>query len=258
LGLADHNTTFDADEGRRVVANEIDQVPYKKAARYLGVGRHQLIALIKAELIETVGSGNPLKARNFVSKTRVKQFLDRLTTDLQSTTSRGSGRVTIAEAARRANCSQMVIVNLILDRKLKRIGKLKSKQGYKSILVDVAEIRLVVHGVGPEALGLLTFANENGIKKDTARALVRHGFLRSIKVDRVGGQARHVLIEVAEAEAFRRKYVSLGELGRASRKGYRVIKRGLGSHGVLPAFDPQKIVGHIFDRVAALSALRAI
>jgi hypothetical protein len=121
----------------------------------------------------------------------------------------------------------------------------------------VGEVRSVIHGVDPDALTMLTFADRSGMKKETARALVRHGHLRGIPVDRVGGQPGQVLIEVAEADAFQKKYVSLGELGRVTGKGYRVIKRELASRGVLPAFDPKKVVGHFFERAAARSALRA-
>jgi len=38
ITLADHNITFDAEKGRKVVTSEIDQVPYNEAAKHLGVG----------------------------------------------------------------------------------------------------------------------------------------------------------------------------------------------------------------------------
>jgi hypothetical protein len=252
ITLADHNITFDAEKGRKVVTSEIDQVPYNEAAKHLGVGRHQLIALIKSGLIETLGATNPLEMRTFVSKTRVEEFTARLTADLQPVIRKETGQATIVEAALRANCSQLAIVRLILERKLNRVAKLERRRGYNSILVDLAEVRSVVHGVDPDALTMLAFADRNGMKKDTARALVRHGHLRAIPVDRVGGQRGQVLIEVAEADAFQQRYVSLGELGRTTGKGYRVIKRELASLGLLPAFDPKKVVGHFFDREAVL------
>jgi hypothetical protein len=211
-----------------------------------------LIALIKSGLIETLGATNPLEMRTFVSNTRVEEFAARLTADLQPVIRKEDGQATIVEAALRANCSQLAIVRLILERKLNRVAKLERRRGYNSILVDLAEVRSVVHGVDPDALTMLAFADRNGMKKDTARALVRHGYLRGIPVDRVGGQPGQVLIEASEADAFQQRYVSLGELGRATGKGYRVIKRELALLGLLPAFDPKKVVGHFFDREAVL------
>jgi hypothetical protein len=61
------------------------------------------------------------------------------------------------------------------------------------------------------------------MKKDTARALVKHGHIRGVPVDRVGGQPGQILIEVAEADAFRKRYVSLGELQRRTGRGYRAV-----------------------------------
>jgi len=59
---------------------------------------------------------------------------------------------------------------------------------------------------------------------------------------------------VAEADAFQKRYVSLGELGRATEKGYRVIKRELASRNVLSVFDPVKVGGHFFERAAVRPA----
>jgi hypothetical protein len=115
---------------------------------------------------------------------------------------------------------------------------------------------LIVHGIDPDALSMLEFADRYEMRKDTARALVKHGHLRGIPVDRVGSQRGQVLIEVAEADAFQKRYISLGELGRQTGNGYRVIKRELASQGVLPVFDPKKVVGHFFDREAVRSATR--
>jgi TniQ len=256
ISLADHNITFNADKGRQAVLADKDQVPYTLAAKHLGVGRHQLISLIKAGLIETLGANNPLEMRTFVSKTRVEAFTARLTADVRPVTRKETGQATIVEAALHANCSQIAVVKLILERKLNWVGKLERRRGYNSILVDLAEVRLIVHGIDPEALSMLEFADRYEMKKDTARALVKHGHLRGVPVDRVGGQRGQVLIEVAEADAFQKRYISLGELGRQMGSGYRVIKRELASRGVLPVFDPKKVVGHFFDREAVRSATR--
>jgi hypothetical protein len=94
------------------------------------------------------------------------------------------------------------------------------------------------------------------MKKDTARALVKHGHIRGVPVDRVGGQPGQILIEVAEADAFRKRYVSLGELQRRTGRGYRAIKRDLASRGVLPALDPEQVAGNFFDRVAVTGVLQ--
>jgi hypothetical protein len=215
-----------------------------------------LIALIKSGLIETLGANNPLKMRTFVSKTKAEEFTARLTTDVQRVARKETGQATIVEASLRANCSQVAVVKLILERKLNWVGQLERRRGYNSILVALAEVRLIVHGVDPDAMSMLEFADRYGMKAGTARALVKHGHLRGIPVDRVGGQRGQVLIEVAEADAFQKRFVSLGVLSRQTGKGYRVIKRELASRGVLPVFDPKKVVGHFFDREALRSVTR--
>lgn len=56
------------------------------------------------------------------------------------------------------------------------------KAAYNSILVDLAEIRRLVHGVDPESLPLLELAKVAGFTPEVARALVRNGHVEGVVV----------------------------------------------------------------------------
>jgi hypothetical protein len=76
----------------------------------------------------------------FLAKPKVDEFVSRLTAVAEPVSRKGPNHVSIAEAALRGNCSQVAVVELVLERKLKWVGRLGRKTAYNSILVDLAEI----------------------------------------------------------------------------------------------------------------------
>jgi hypothetical protein len=144
LALSDHNIVFDALKAREAVRDAVGTLPYRDVAMCLGIGRHQVIMLVQAKLIESATSDNPLGMRFFLAKSKVDEFVSRLTAVAEPVSRKGPNHVSIAEAALRGNCSQVAVVELVLERKLKWVGRLGRKAAYNSILVDLAEIRWLV------------------------------------------------------------------------------------------------------------------
>lgn len=255
VGLSDHNITFDADLGRNAADKQADMLPHDAAAKYLGITRHQLVALIKAGFIGVAGAEKPLAMRIFVAREKLDELAAKLVQDIPTVARKRPGQLSIVEAADRASCPQVAIVELLLQRKLKSVARLGRGLPYNSILVDAAEVRSIIRPADPNAMSIEQYAKRYGMKTDTARALVRHGHVRGAPGDRARGQHGQILIEVPEADAFRKRYVSLGELQRDSGRGYRAIKGDLASRGVLPALDPEQVDGNFFDRDAVASVL---
>jgi len=243
--LAAHNIVFDAKEGVEAVRESLTALPYRGAAKYLGTGRHQVYMLAEAKFIEPIAS-SPLGLRATFAPAMLDAFVARLLQGAHTVKRKAAHHLTIRQAALRATCPQAEIAKLILDGRLKWVGTFGGKRDYRSILVDLSEVRHVAHGLDPETISTLEFAERFGVKKEVGLALVRHGHVKVVYCERAGHQVAR--IPSSEVKAFRRRYVSLAELSRVRRKHHVAVKKMLDRKGVLPAFDLGKVRAHFYRR----------
>jgi len=244
-GLAPQNIVFDAKKATEAVRESLAALPYRGAAKYLGTGLHQVCMLAGANFIEPIASG-PLGLRATFAPAMLDAFVARLLRRARPVQRMAAHHVTLQQAALKATCTQADVVKLILGGKLKWVGTLGRKRDYRSILVDLSEVRLLVHGLDPQTISPLEFAKRFDFKKEVAHCLVKHGHVKAVACERAGHQVTR--IPLSEAESFRRSYVSLGELSRASGRHHVTVKKALDQKGIRPAFDPDKVVLHFYRR----------
>ena len=244
-GLAPHNIVFDAVKGTEAVRESVTALPYRGAARYLGTGRHQVYMLAEANFIQPIESG-PLGLRATFAPAMLDAFVARLLKGAQIVQRKATNHITIAQAARRATCTQADVAKLILDGELKWVGTLGQKRDYQSILVDLSEVQRAAHALDPETISLLQFAKRFGYKKEVAHGLAKYGHINVVTHKRAGHQVSRV--PLSEVEAFRQRYISLSELGRVRRQHGLTVKKALDEKGIRPAFDPKKVFFYIYRR----------
>src|SRR6516162_8214315 len=129
-------------------------------------------------------------------------------------------------------CSQANVVRLVVDGRLKWVGTAGRRRDYRSIRVNLREVRLLVHGPDSETISSLEFARRLGLRKQTTHALVKHGYVESTSIVRAGHQVTR--IPISEVKVFRRRYVSLGELAGARGLHSSTLKAKLDARGVRP------------------------
>lgn len=213
------------------------------ATAYLGIGTYQVAMLVKAKLIRlTEAAQNGQHGAIHVAT--LEAFVDRLMKNARTVKQKTGYQATLADASRRAMFTQVDIVNLISEGRLKWIGVREGSRHYGSILVDWQEVRSLIHELGRDTLSLREFADQIQVRKQAAGALVAQGHVAS--VFKVCGGHRTIRIQASEAIAFRQRYVSLGELACNRNQHHQTTKKMLDKRGVKPAFDPDAVLAHIY------------
>jgi hypothetical protein len=138
--LLDANAVFPSDEAIRAVKQTQRSLTRAKMGRYLNVPSIYRNGLIQAGLL------TPRSSDNRFAIVDLDNFLARLFDGAQTVVKASASQVGIPAAAKRAFCSGAAIVRLIIDKKLKWVGRLAGTEGYLSILVDIEEIREQVRG----------------------------------------------------------------------------------------------------------------
>lgn len=243
-----NNAVFDAQVGYLAVRDDLAALSFRDAAKHLGINLKQARLFAEAGLIEPVAEG-PLRLRARFAPAALDAFLTRLLTDAAPVGRKGADHTTIPEAALRTSCQQTEIAELILAGKLKWIGRLRCKRDFTSILVKLSEVDAAIHGLDPDTLSVAEFAKQACLKKQAAQLLVKRGIVASVTRKRAGHHVGRV--PRGEVDAFRRRYVTLGELSRNSRKHHKAVLRSLEAGGILPAFDLGKARTRIYRREEA-------
>ena len=127
-------------------------------------------------------------------------------------------RMTIAAAARRTCCSAMEIVKLILDHQLHWVGSWTATTGYQSILVDVVEIKRLIHGEHGDNLTMRQAASILGTTDRVLSALVQNQLLASESQISPKNRCPYIAVPRKSVEAFKAQYASLHELARSRGK----------------------------------------
>jgi TniQ len=243
-----NNAVFDAQAGYRAVRDDLAALSFRGAAKHLGINLKQARLFAEAGLIEPVAE-SPLRLRARFAPAALDAFLAKLLAGATPVRRKGPDHTAIPETSLRTSCQQTEIVELILAGKLKWIGCLGGKRDFTSILVKLSEVDAAIHGLDPDTLSVAEFAKQACLKKQAAQILVKRGIVASITRKRAGHQVGRV--PRGEVDAFRRRYVTLGELSRNRRKHHAAVQKSLEAEGILPAFDLGKARARVYRREEA-------
>lgn len=240
-----NNAVFDAQAGFAAVRDSLAALSFRDTAARLGVNLKQARLFADAGFIEPVADG-ALRLRARFAPATLDAFMATLLAGAVTVRRKAADHATIPEASSRTSRQQTEIVKLILDGKLKWVGRVGRKPDLSSILVKLSEVNAVIHDLRPDTLSIAEFAKKAGLKKRAAQVLVKRGIVRSIASKRAGHLVRRV--PVAEVDAFRRRYVTLGEISRERRRHHAAVLKSLEDDGILPAFDLGKARAQVYRR----------
>lgn len=153
----------------------------------------------------------------------------------------------IPKAAQRLRISPGTIVGLILDRKLARVGRYVGKEGYTSILVDLADVER--HLQRPEAKGLSIelFAKTNGLKPAAAGYLVREGHIASTVGTNPKTKETQRFLSPSDIEAFNRGFVPLRALATRMGLSWQQLRQDLLAARIMPFAPDGHDLGAIYQ-----------
>lgn len=144
----------------------------------------------------------------------------------------------IGTAARIAGCTVKTIVELVLGKVLTTVCLDRNLNGYAAILVDPREIRAESNREGRGPIRLADAARKLGVSRCVAGGLVRAKVLLGRVGNDPASRRRVYLIDAAELEAFRKRYVAGSELARDTGASHWGVVKFLTALGIPAAFPP--------------------
>jgi hypothetical protein len=248
MALADHNVVFDARAGSAAVQKAKGAVSLKAAGRYFNAPRVQIGLLAKNGFIRPSIPAKAFGAADQYAVDNLDSFLKGLLAGAHAVKKPTSDQVDIPTAASRCCCSLVKVLRLILDGKLKWVGRHADLQGYMSALVNVAEVRATVRGNEKAGFTGLELKEKLSTTAKVAAALIKHGHLATRTVINPVNRCPTVVVPEAEVERFAREYVSLFTLARQRGLHHLAMKKWLEDDGIEPALDPRKIGATFYRR----------
>jgi hypothetical protein len=237
--LSDAKVIFDAEKARAVITTDMGALSRPQAGKYLNAPRVQMLLLAKSGLLRSVGNDAGINEKFPVEE--LDQFLVKLRRAAKPVRRAPAGSATIPEAAKRACCSAMDIVQAILEGLLTWVGRLEGEKGYLSVLVAIEEVRVLARGPEHGCISLRDVSVRLGTNDRVVQALVDAGHLTGLEAINPVNHCPQTVVTPAEVERFRSTYISLNDLARAAGKGLPRVKQELKVRGVQPAFKPKRI-----------------
>ena len=249
--LVDASVVFAAGKASSVITRAKGAMSLPAAGEYLNAPRVHRALLVDAGFLVPCVSAASHGAVDQFAVADLDEFLRRLLDGAEEVKKPKAGQVDIPAAAKRACCSAAEIVQFVFDKKLKWVGRQAGVDGYLSVQVNLEEIRGLVRGEDHGGLTPYQVACTLGVTDRVARALIRHGHLKTVNTINPINRCPQVVVMPAEVKRFQREYVSLFALAKERGRHFRKLKQELDEVGVEPVFDVNKIGATFYRREVA-------
>ena len=246
--LSDHRVVFDAEGAIGALELLGSAMSLKGAADYLNIPRPHDRTVLAPPFISPVQVPSPRGGHRLAFP---RQALDELMEKLVAKASReqaeGGEYVWLAQASKQCVRPLLDILTLLFDGKLAQIKLDPLERGFKSILVNLEEVRGHLHTTRT-TLSLRDAEHRLKASTQVVKALVDRGHLPStLEVNPISNLPSRVVLP-EDLGAFMETYVSLMGLSRERGVHFRALKSQLHAAGVVPAFDPQAVPATFYLR----------
>jgi hypothetical protein len=224
---------FAADENHVLLERLKGGLSTKALKLHMNIDRVPLFILTSNKILEPI-----------ISRTAQEPIFDPLDADrLLSDLGRSSvsvaeltgSRMGISAATKRANCSLLETIRLMLEGELKWVGRLREERGFRALLIDSDELRTKVAlppmpGIVPSALCRIL-----GIRGSAIKRIIEAGLLKTEMTINPANRCPQEVVPPTALKEFTSVYVSLRDIAR--QKGHlsaRVTLKELADLGVHP------------------------
>ncbi|WP_185975154.1 TniQ family protein [Mesorhizobium sp. WSM4310] len=250
-GMMDHRILVKSEEVSRVVAELKGALTAPEVERLLGVPRIHLKDLVaRGYLVGLAGTGSRRNAKRRFSKADVEALRDRLFDGSQEISEPTERQVDVTGARRAATCTIPDLLDMIFTGKLAWKGRLAGRHDYMALLLDADEVTRIVRSGG--ARTNLTKAETEaflpGTHERVVNRLIEAGHL--MLVEEFSPDARRMIpvISRESAEAFRSRFVSLGELCQKTGMHHKKVRLILRLAGIEAVLDPAVVGAFFYSR----------
>lgn len=263
---SDHLVVFPAEAGEAAARRVAGGLSLKQVEAYMNCPRPHPKLLEESGFIRPVidAEHRGRLAKHAFAPAELDDFLGRLLAGTVPMANPEPHFGSIPEAMKRACCSAMEIVRLVLHGKLQNLGGDPEVEGYLSLLVDVEELKTHVRlEADPSSIPLRQA--ERRLRTSTAviKALISPGpnqeppILEPQTVVNPVNRCPQVVIPFAAIEAFERDYIGLMQLAKETGVHHVQLRKLLDGAGIEPAFDPDRVAARYYrrEKVAAVLPL---
>ena len=249
--LSDNVVTFPLSTGEPIIELLQNVITLKQAETYINAGRVHTKLLAEHGFIQPAEGHERLELGDQrYDRRELDEFIKRLFANTVWVKEPEWPQMTIAAAAKRACCSAMEIVKLILDHQLRWVGSWTETTRYQSISVDVVEIKRLTRGEHGDNLTTRQAADFLGSTDRVVSALVENQLLASESCISPINRCPYIAVPRKSVEGFKARYASLHELARTRGKHMPILKRELAMRGVEPAWPPNQVGASFYERAA--------
>jgi hypothetical protein len=143
-----------------------------------------------------------------------------------------------------------VIIRLIEDGKLLRIGKHMGRDGYEAILVTIDEVERLLQRPEAPGVSIDIFARQCGLKDACAGRLVRRGHVPSTEGRNSKTKVPQRFMTPADIDAFNAKFITLRGLAAELGMTWQALRHELAQRGIKPFSPDGADYGAVFERNA--------
>jgi hypothetical protein len=231
----------------------------KETAKYLNAPPLHARLLFETGVIQPFmkGGTDTLKDHAF-AKQDLDVFMERLRATATELKADETSFLSIPAASKKASCSAMEIVELILDGTISQVRHRPGELGYLSVEVDPEEIKPLVRLEDDGSVTLREVERKLKTSTDTVKGLIKHGCLPSkVRVNPVN-RCPQTVVPKDELDRFAKKYASLHGLAKENGLNISAVAARLRSAGAVPAFDGQALSATFYERAVATKCFASI
>ncbi|OOY07755.1 TniQ family protein [Thioclava sp. F36-7] len=154
----------------------------------------------------------------------------------------------LSDAAIRLKVSPGTIVRLVEERRLHRVGKHVSRDGFSAILVTLDEVERLLDRPTTPGISIQVFAKQCGLKDIYLRRLVRMAHIPSTEGRNPKTGAKQRFLSTEDIEAFYARFITLRDLAVEHGMNWQALRHELAKRGIAPFSPDGEDYGAVFER----------
>ncbi|TGQ73006.1 hypothetical protein EN829_011170 [Mesorhizobium sp. M00.F.Ca.ET.186.01.1.1] len=250
-GVMDHRILVKSGEVHRVVSELKDAITAPEVEKLLGVPRLHLTALVAGGYLSALaGTGSRRNAKRRFSTEGVEQLRFHLFDGACEVSEPTKRQLDVIGARRASSCSIPDLLDMVFTGKLSWKGRLVGRTDYMALLLDADEVTRIVRS--RETRTNLTKEETEaflpGTHDTVVNALIASDYLTLVEEFSPDARRMIPVVSSESAEAFRRRFVSLGELCQKTRMHHKQVRALLRLAGIMPTLLPETVGAFFFNR----------
>lgn len=238
---------FKADENEALLHRLQRGVPAIALRKYMHIDRVPLATITTNRILSPIVHGTSVEP--LFDPNDADQLLAELGHGAESVIQPIDSQISISMATRRANCSLLEALQLMLAGKLTWVGVLEREQGYRALLIDHRELRQ--KAALPPLEGLIPNAiiRKLGIKGDAVQKLIASGHLSTVLGTNPANRCPQRVVPFESFDRFTSTYVSLRDVARQmNQASARKALALLANDDIRPVREFQSYGAYLFLR----------